>query len=446
MGLSERVPEDAMRLTVRGIESTIGRSALGAPRVRRRPGTAVWEAFRIAVDSIWSHKLRSALTLLGMIIGVASVVAVGGSIEGLKSYVTDRLVTTFGSNTFMVARFARMNASSDDWEKAMRRNKRIYVDDLRAIQQGCAGCSAVSPILRGTEDAKVENRTYYDAAVNGVGANMPQITSIDVEEGRFLTSFEVEHARPVAVIGADIRKELFGPIDVLGKEIRVGGDAFSIVGVEKSNGSFFGQSMDNSVYIPYTLALKKYGSRRSLTVRVKAPSDETLDDSQDEVRVIMRSRHKLRPNEDDDFDILTSDAMQQSVGEFTGAIAAVVTPITLISLLVGAIVIMNIMLVTVTERTPEVGLRKALGASNQDIMLQFLIESALLASVGGGIGLLLAYGVAVLIRSTTPVPMTITLFYTLGALLVSGGIGLLSGVYPARKASKLDPIVALSRD
>jgi len=248
------------------------------------------------------------------------------------------------------------------------------------------------------------------------------------------------------VIGHDVRTELFGPIDVIGKEIRLGGDALTVIGVEKQNGSFFGQSMDNTVYIPYTLYLKKFGARQSINVRVKAPSAGALQSTEDEVRVIMRSRHKLRPNQEDDFDILASQAMQESVGQFTGAIAAVVTPITLISLVVGGIVIMNIMLVTVTERTQEVGLRKAVGARNRDIMLQFLIESALLASVGGAIGIGLAYGVAVIIRNATPVTMTITLAYILLALLASGGIGVISGIYPAHKAARLDPIVALSRD
>jgi len=218
------------------------------------------------------------------------------------------------------------------------------------------------------------------------------------------------------------------------------------VGVEKRKGSFFGQSMDASIYIPYTVYLKKYGSRQSLNIRVKAPSASTIESTQDEVRMIMRSRHKLRPNQEDDFDILASTAMQQSVGQFTGAIAAVVTPITLISLVVGGIVIMNIMLVTVTERTAEVGMRKAIGARRRDILLQFLIESALLASLGGMIGLLLSYVLSGIIRSATPVPMTITFGYILLSLLTSGGIGVISGLYPAIKAAKLDPIVALSRE
>jgi putative ABC transport system permease protein len=411
-----------------------------------RSHAAIWEAVWLAVDSIWAHKMRSVLTLLGIIIGVASVVTVGGAIEGLGYYVKDRLVSVFGSNSFMLARIARMNITYEEWEKLSKRNKRIYADDLRAISERCDGCAAVTPMLRNRDDAKVGNRTFYDASVQGVGPDLPKIQQLKLSSGRFLTAFDVDHARPLAVIGADLQQELFGPVDAIGKEVKIGGDVFAVIGIEESNGSFFGQSMDSGVYIPYTVFQKKYGIRWSIEVRVKAPDESSMESVQDEVRVIMRSRHKLRPNQEDDFDILASEAMQASVGQFTGAIAAVVTPITLISLVVGGIVIMNIMLVTVTERTKEVGLRKAVGARRRDIMWQFLIESALLASLGGMIGLLLAYGLSMVIRSTTPVPMTITFGYIILALVTSGGIGLLSGIYPAHKASKLDPIVALSRD
>jgi putative ABC transport system permease protein len=413
---------------------------------QRRTHAAIWEAVVIAVDSIWSHKLRSVLTLLGIIIGVASVVTVGGAIEGLGYYVKDRLVTVFGSNTFIVARVARMNITYEEWERLNKRNKRIYADDMEAIEQRCDGCEAVSAMMRNRDDAKLANRTFYDASIVGVGPDLPKIQQLKLSSGRFLSTFDVDHARQLAVIGADIQQELFGPVEAIGKEFKVGGDSFTVVGVEERNGSFFGQSMDSSIYIPYSAFQKKYGARRSFEIRVKSPSAEALEDIQDEVRVIMRSRHKLKPNQEDDFDILASKAMQESVGQFTGAIAAVVTPVTLISLVVGGIVIMNIMLVTVTERTKEVGMRKAVGARKRDIMLQFLIESALLASLGGIIGLMLAYGISTIIRSTTPVPMTITFGYIVLAVVTSGGIGVLSGIYPAHKASKLDPIVALSRD
>jgi len=397
------------------------------------------------VDSIWSHKLRSVLTLLGIIIGVASVVAVGGAIEGLGTYVTDRLSSTFGSNTFTLARIARLDITEEEWEKLIKR-KRLYADDLKAIQENCNGCDAVTPMLRWRDDAKLGNHTFFDADVVGTHSDLTKIQKLEVEEGRFISSFDIDHARTAAVIGADVRTELFGLLDPIGKEFKIGGDSFTVVGVEKRNGTFFGQSMDANIYIPYTSYLKKYGARQSINLRIKAPSADTVEATQDQVRVIMRSRHRLRPNQEDDFDILESKAIQQSVNQFTGAIAAVVTPITLISLLVGGIVVMNIMLVTVTERTKEIGMRKAIGARRKDILLQFLIESSLLAAFGGLLGVLLAYGISMIIKTTTPIPMHITMGYVLLALVTSGGIGMLFGIYPAHKASKLDPIVALSRD
>ncbi len=422
------------------------RRGLGRSEPFTRRGTFIFDATRIALDSIWSHKLRSVLTLLGIIIGVASVVTVGGAIEGLGTYVTDRLSSTFGSNTFIVSRIARIDITEEEWEKLIKRNKRLYVEDMKAIRENCNGCDAITPMLRWRDDAKLGSRTFFDADIVGVHPDITKIQQLEIEEGRFLSSFDVDHARPAAVIGADIRSELFGPTDPIGKEFKIGGETFVVIGIEKRNGTFFGQSMDTNIYIPYSAFLKKYGTRQSINMRVKAPSPDTLEATQDQVRVIMRSRHKLKPNQEDDFDILASKAIQQSVGQFTGAIAAVVTPITLISLLVGGIVVMNIMLVTVTERTREIGMRKAVGARRKDILLQFLVESSLLASCGGLLGLLLAYGIGLLIKATTPIPMHITMGYVLLALLTSGGIGLLFGIYPAHKASKLDPIVALSRD
>ncbi len=429
------------------LDSTIAVVTVPDRREHRlpRPLVTVWEAFVIAADSIWSHKLRSILTLLGIIIGVASVVAVGGAIEGLGYYVKDRLTSTFGSNTFMVARIARVNMSEEEYEKVIKRNKRLYVDDMHAVEARCDDCAAISTQMGRSADIKAGNRTFYDANVRGVTEDAPKIQELIVAEGRFISAFDTQHSRPVAVIGDAIRKELFGPIDVMGRQIRVGSDSFTVIGVEKENGTFFGQSLDNNVYIPYTSFMKIF-AQRSVSFQVKAPSAETLVSTQDQVRVVLRSRHKLRPNQEDDFDLLASDAIQNAVGQFTGAIAAVVTPITLISLVVGGIVVMNIMLVTVTERTVEIGMRKAVGARRRDILLQFLIESSLLASLGGAMGVALAYAIAVIIRGTTPIPMTITIGYILLALLASGGIGLISGIYPAYRAARLDPIVALARE
>ncbi len=423
----------------------IVKPGLPEPSQSRRSFTAIVEAFRIAVDSIWNHKLRSVLTLLGIIIGVASVVTVGGAIEGFGAYLSGTLSSVFGSNTFIVARIARAD-SYEEYEEKIKRNKPIYIEDLRAVESRCEDCMAISPRLNSTDDAKRGNNIFYDAQVSGVSADLPNIQELELSEGRFISEFDVTHARPHAVIGAQIREDLFGLMDPLGKTFKLGGDSFIAIGVEKIQGSVMGQSMDSNIYIPYTAFLKKYGLRRSITFRVKTASDEVFVPTQDDVRMIMRTRHKLKPNQEDDFDIFASDTIQDAIGDFTSAIAMVITPITLISLVVGGIVIMNIMLVTVTERTTEIGMRKAVGAKRSDILLQFLIESGLLASIGGVIGLLLAYVVCEIIAGTTPVPMRITIAYILMAILTSGGIGLISGIYPAYRASKLSPIMALTRD
>jgi putative ABC transport system permease protein len=428
-------------------------SALNSPssstpgaRGKRSAAAPVWEAFCIAVDSIWSHKLRSVLTLLGIIIAIASVVTVGGAIEGLGAYVWKQLSSTFASNTFVVARIAGANISAEDYEKRIKRNKNLYAADLRAVEELCDGCEAISPMLRGTDTIKRGSRVVYDANISGVSADMPKIQAVDLTEGRFIAANEVTHAHASAVIGSQIRDELFGPVSVLGKEIKIGEDNFVVVGIQESKGNMQGQSLDKSIYIPYTAYLKKYGTRRSIAFQVRAPSEPVLQSTQDEVRQILRSRHKLRPNKDDDFDILASSAIQETIGQITGMIAAVIIPITLIGLVVGGIVVMNIMLVTVTERTVEVGTRKAVGAKRSDILLQFLVESALLATIGGLLGLGLSYLLCALIESTVGFPMRITIGYVLLAILTSGGVGMVSGIYPAYKASKLSPIVALARE
>ena len=409
------------------------------------PVAPLWEAFRIAVDSIWTHKLRSVLTLLGIIIAIASVVAVGGAIGGLGTYMSESMSSMLASNTFLVAQFTGP-MSLEEFDKKLKRNRKISPADMRAVEEKCDACDAVSPRISMSVNAKRRNLTFYDANVNGVNADFSKIQSIDLAEGRFITDSDVSHARPFAVIGSQIRDELFGPAEALGKELKLGSDSFTVIGVEVLNGTMMGQSMDSNIYIPYTVFLKKYGSRRSIEFKVRAPSEAVFEDAQDEARQVLRARHKLRPNREDDFDILASNAVQDFVGELTGAIAVVITPITLISLIVGGIVVMNIMLVTVTERTVEIGMRKAVGARQSDILLQFLVESALLASMGGVIGILIAYIVSLIIQGTTPVPMHISIGYILIAIFTSGGIGVISGIYPAYKASRLDPIVALMRE
>lgn len=412
----------------------------------KRSSAALWEAFRIAVDSIWTHKLRSVLTLLGIIIAIASVVTVGGAIEGVGAYIWGQLSSTFASNTFLVARLAGINISAEEFEKRIKRNKSLHVDDMLAVDQLCDDCEAISPMMQGTDTLKRASKVTYDVTVSGVSADMPKIQSVDLSEGRFIASSEVAHAHPSVVIGAQIREELFGPIDALGKDIKIGEDNFTVVGIQAARGDMQGESLDKTVYIPYTAFLKKYGTRQSITFQVKAASDQAVGPTADEVRQVLRARHKLKPSKEDDFDILASSAIQQTIGEITGMIAAVIIPITLIGLVVGGIVVMNIMLVTVTERTVEVGMRKAVGAKRSDILLQFLIESALLATLGGVLGLLLSYILCAVVENAVGFPMRITIGYVLLAIFTSGGVGMVSGIYPAYRASKLSPIVALMRE
>jgi len=364
----------------------------------------------------------------------------------MGAYVWERLSSTFGSNTFIVARFARTNVSDEDFEIIIKRNKNIYPEDMRAVEEKCVGCEAISPMIQGTDDVKRGNRIFYDARIRGVNEDLQKIQSLDLADGRFVSNFDVAHSKNNAVIGHKVREELFGSIEPIGKEIKVGGESYTVIGVEKLNGTMGGQSLDSNVYIPYTSYLKKYGLRRSIQFQVRAPATDSGGYTQDEVRQILRSRHKLRPNREDDFDILASSAIQGFVDRIIGIIAKAIIPITLVSLVVGGIVIMNIMLVTVTERTVEIGTRKAVGAKRSDILMQFLIESALLASIGGILGLLLAYVLSWIIGKTVGFPMEITLMYILMAIFTSGGVGVISGLYPAYKASKLSPIVALARE
>ena len=404
------------------------------------------DSARIAVQSIFAHKLRAFLTLIGIIIGVASVVVVGASINGFNSYVVEAVAKAIGVNHFMIARMARVGDTTvDEWERMDRRNKRLYIEDYEWVLAHCTSCNEVGAQMQNQVDLKQEGHETFGTDIAGVTANMAEIENKTIGEGRYIAPHEVEHSANVAVIGYDVREKFFLGVDPIGKTIKVKELPMTIVGVEAQRGSFFGQSMDNCLYIPLTTYGKIFGRRQSLQIHGKSNDKVQLERAIEEARLSMRNRHRLIGNEDDDFGLVNVDQVNSQIDEFTGAIALVVTPITLLSLVVGGIVVMNIMLVSVTERTFEIGLRKAVGARSRQILMQFLIESSVLSSVGGVFGLLLAWGVALIIRLSTPIPMTITAGYILLSLLVSGGIGMIFGIYPAFKASRLDPIVALTK-
>src|SRR5262245_23850467 len=332
-----------------------------------KPGYTFYsEALRIALQAIWSHKLRAFLTLIGIIIGVASVILVGASISGLNTYVIDRVSKVLGVNHFMIARMANVGPlSEEEWEKRNRRNKRLTWDDYEWVLANCSLCQHVGASAGRGLDLKHNNEQLFGTNVSGVTANMAEIEDKTIDDGRFIRQSEVDSAAYVIVIGAELRDKFFPGLDPIDREIKVAGYPMRIVGVEQKRGSMFGQSLDNLAYIPLTTYGRMFGRQQSLQVHGKARYRDMFDSTLEQGRLALRIRHKLKGNQEDDFGLVDVQQVNRQVDSFTGAIAVVITPITLISLVVGGIVVMNIMLVSVTERTFEIGLRKALGAQRK---------------------------------------------------------------------------------
>lgn len=409
------------------------------------------ETLKLAVAAIWAHKLRSALTLLGMIVGVTAFVVVVSLIQGFNRYV-DEKIAGIGAKSFTIQRFNPLEdfKDTDTIAAAQRRNKELTLEDYDYLKERASLIGKIGAKARGTpSEVKRGEEVLEDVFVSGATANCVDIENRDVADGRFFAEPENESASRVAYIGADVANKLF-PIggSPVGQEISVRGMPYRVVGVEAAKGTVFGIPQDNFIVIPLKTYSINYGSlirQRSLYFVATSRTDELFNDAVEESRFLMRVRRKLGPNEKDNFGIVTPDAITGLRDRIFGTIFIVAMLVPGIALIVGAIVIMNIMLVSVTERTKEIGIRKSLGARQTDILKQFLVEAVSLAIIGGAVGIFLAWIVG---RVVTAVffPTYLSFFAILGALAASGGAGVASGIFPAWKAARLDPIEALRAD
>lgn len=401
----------------------------------------VIEATRLAVESIWANRLRSFLTLLGVIIGIASIVATAAVIQGLNKYVEEKL-SNLGQGVFTVQRFGIIT-NRQQFLDAIRRNRPLRREDAHSVRDRCSSAKTVAWQVRSSADLKRGDSELLGVEVSGVTPAILEIEPFDVADGRILLPFEQDRAVPVGFIGNDVAEQLFPGVDPIGKELRIKGTPVRIVGVAEKKGAFMGFSMDNFVKIPYSLHRKLFGTTRSIRISVQAADSSNMDYTMDEVRAILRARHHLRPGDEDDFNMLTSAGINDLWKSMTQTIFSIALFVVGISLVVGGVVIMNIMLVSVIERTREIGVRKAVGARQRDIVQQFLIESVLLSCIGGAIGIAIAFGAAELLANYTPLPASFPAWAPWVAFLVCTSIGVFFGIHPAKRAARLDPIEAL---
>jgi putative ABC transport system permease protein len=416
------------------------------------PNLTAWVKFTtalsLAVDSLRAHKLRTFLTLLGVIVGVSSVVMVGAAIDGMGTYAEVTTSKVFGSDSYLVAQLANLGrATRKERAEKLRRNKPIREDELEYLRATTGDRIYYSPYTQTVDDVKRENVTFEAATILGVSATLPEIRDVSIVDGRFFTEQEERNRQAVAVVGDELRATLFPETSPVGQVIKIRGLDFTIVGVQEKLGSSGARTnQDNPVYIPAALYFKLYQKRNSgfaLFGKAKPGTGLTMDDALDITRVALRTRFHTPPGQADNFDTLTPDSIRSFVENILALVSAVVVPVTAISLVVGGIVIMNIMLVSVTERTREIGIRKSLGARRSDILLQFLIEAVMMSALGGTIGLIIGSGLLAIASSFAEVPLRVTVPYALLAIFVSSAVGILSGWYPASRAAKLDPVVAL---
>jgi putative ABC transport system permease protein len=409
--------------------------------------TAIWEAFRVATGSLRANKLRTALTLIGIVVGVTSVIAVVTIIKGLDKTV-QQTFSSQGSTVFTISKNPQIIRSREEFVKFNRR-KDVTREDADAIQRFCTSCWRVGIAANAIETIKYADQKAENVRIRGVDpVTMFDIDGVTIDAGRIWSESEGASGREICVVGPDILKNAFNdaPADqAVGKEIRIDGRPFLILGVLEPLGSIFGFSRDNVVYIPYSTYQKTYGGRRSLIVFIQVPTPEQLEAAEDQVRTVMHNRrgHTAEQTDDEGFALETQDVFLNLYGSATSNIYLVTIGVAAVSLIVGGIVVMNIMLVSVTERTKEIGIRKAIGATRKDILTQFLIEAVTVTALGGAIGVGTGFGLAYIISALIGFPLLISIMSAVLGVGISSLVGIISGLWPAWRAAKLDPIDAL---
>jgi putative ABC transport system permease protein len=404
----------------------------------------ILESIRLALASIWANKLRSVLTLLGNIVAVSSIITVVALITGVNLAVTDAIVSDLGADSFTIQRMG-ITQNEDDFER-MRNNPLVTMEDAYAVKRFATSVASIMAQAQTQTRVAYRDEELETLQIQGVSEEYVEFATFDAERGRMITPTEIKRKRPVALIGWGTADRLFKGADPLDKQIKIAGVPFTVVGVSKKKGASFGQSLDEFAVIPLGRYQKLFGVRQSLALMVK-PRDAALANyARDEARVALRVDRGLKPGAPDNFGIVASDSVLEIFQQATAGIAVVLVGIVGLSLLVGGIVIMNIMLMVVSERTREIGLRKALGAKRRDIMSQVLTESITLSVVGGIIGIALGALFSTIISSLTPVPSAVELWSVALGVIITAVVGLFFGWMPARRAAMLDPIEALRRE
>ena len=402
------------------------------------------EAVGIALNAIWTNKLRSFLTVLGNIVAVTSIIAVVSLIQGMNAYVTDAIVSDVGADNFTIQRTPVVRSADD--EERVRSNPRLTVREGEAVRKFSDNINAVAAQANNATRVAYGEEALDSVQIQGVSRDYIYFSTFNVERGRLISPTEIDRSRPLTVLGWQTADRLFGPADPIDKVIKIGGQHFRVIGVSEKKGAVFGRSQDEFAIVPLGEFQKLFGSRFGLQLLVKPKTPDLVQAAMDDATVAMRIERHLRPKEPDNFGMFTSESLLNLYHQATNGIFAVLVGVVALSLVVGGIVIMNIMLMVVSERTREIGLRKALGARRRDIIWQILTESVTLSTRGGFAGTLFGFVLAIIVSKVSPLPASVQVWSVAIGIGITAVVGLFFGLYPAMRAAKLDPIEALRRE